>query len=53
MNLELPFEEIPPEELDQELAKIDRELDALFLEYLDWTAEQLKAERLAGVTAAA
>ncbi len=32
MNLELPFDEVGPSELDEYLARIDRELDALFLD---------------------
>jgi hypothetical protein len=32
MNLELPFDQVEPDELDAYLDRIDRELDTLFLE---------------------
>jgi hypothetical protein len=46
VNLELPFVvELEPSPLDEYLAAIDRELDALFLDEVDG-AERLRAERL-------
>jgi hypothetical protein len=32
VNLELPFEQAEPDELDAYLARIDQQLDALFLD---------------------
>ena len=46
MNLELPFvTDNEPSPLDEYLAEIDRELDALFLDEVDGVLEQLRAER--------
>jgi hypothetical protein len=45
VNLELPFEELAPSELDAYLAQIDRELDALFLEEVDGAFDLLRGER--------
>jgi hypothetical protein len=45
INLELPFDQIAPSELDAYLAEIDRELDALFLEEVGGTLELLQGER--------
>lgn len=53
MNLELPFDPIAPSELDELLAAIDRELDALFLDDVQQTVEALRSERDAGAEAAA
>ena len=44
MNHLLPFDELAPCELDEYLARIDRELDALFLDEVDGTIERLRAE---------
>jgi hypothetical protein len=44
VNLELPFVELAPSELDAYLAEIDRELDALFLEEVDGALELLCGE---------
>ncbi len=44
MNLELPFSEPATPELDEHLARIDRELDALFLDDVEGTIERLRAE---------
>ncbi len=43
MNLELPFYELPDAELDAYLARIDQELDALFLEDVKDTLETIRA----------
>ncbi len=43
MNLELPFYELPDAELDAYLAKIDQELDALFLDDVKDTLEAIRA----------
>lgn len=53
MNLELPFDDRGPSELDEHLARIDRQLDALFFEELEGTLERLRAERDAGGAGAA
>ena len=53
MNLELPFDELPPSELDAYLARIDRELDALFMDEVETTLDVLRAERPAEDAAAA
>ncbi len=45
MNLVLPFDELAPSELDAYLARIDHELDALFLDEVEATVERLRAER--------
>lgn len=44
MNLDLPFDQLPPSELDEYLAQIDRELDALFLDDVAETLKVLRAE---------
>ncbi len=44
MNLELPLSEPGSPELDEVLARIDRELDALFLDDVTETLERLCAE---------
>ena len=53
MNLELPFAEMPPSELDALLADIDRELDALFLDEVDAHLEAQGAERTPEAAASA
>lgn len=52
MNLELPFDELPPSELDAYLAQIDRELDALFLDEVGANLDQLRSTRPAEDAAA-
>ncbi len=52
MNLDLPFDQLPPSELDDYLARIDRELDALFLDEVESTLALLRAERPAADAAA-
>ena len=42
MNLELPFYELPDAELDAFLARIDGELDALFLDDVQGTLEAIR-----------
>ena len=44
MNLDLPFEAPAPAELDAQLARIDRELDALFLDEVQAALAALRAE---------
>lgn len=44
MNLELPFDVPAAPELDEYLARIDRELDALFLEAVAEALERIAAE---------
>jgi hypothetical protein len=47
VSLELPFVADPePSALDEYLAAIDRELDALFLDEVDGVVQRLLAERL-------
>lgn len=46
MNLELPFGEIEPSALDECLAEMDRNLDALFLDAVGGELERLRIERL-------
>jgi hypothetical protein len=53
VNLDLPFDQLPPSELDDYLARIDRELDALFLDDVQVTVEQLRAEAPAAAEHAA
>ena len=43
MNLELPFDELPDADLDALLERIDRELDALFLDDVQETIEAIRA----------
>jgi hypothetical protein len=43
VNLELPFEQAEPDELDAFLARIDQELDALFLDEVSATLERSAA----------
>ncbi len=45
MNLELPFSESDSTDLDEYLAEIDRELDALFLDELDGVMQRIRTER--------
>ncbi len=46
MNLELPFSGADDSsQLDELLARIDRELDALFLDEVTDTVERLRVER--------
>lgn len=45
MNLDLPFDDTDPAELDAHLTKIDRELDALFLNEIEGELERLRQER--------
>ena len=49
VNLLLPFDEVAPCVLDEYLAHIDRELDALFLDDVQANLEQLRGD---GVTEA-
>ncbi len=44
MNLELPFSDVSDTELDAYLARIDEELDALFLDEVKGSLEALLAE---------
>jgi hypothetical protein len=44
VNLELPFEALDAPELDEYLARIDRELDALFLDEVEDALAILRAE---------
>jgi hypothetical protein len=53
VNLELPFDEPEPSELDEVLARIDRELDVLFLEAVSGALERRRAEPPASDPAAA
>lgn len=46
LNLDLPFEEDDPAALDECVAKIDRELDAVFLNAIEGEMERLRAERV-------
>ncbi len=41
MNLDLPFPDFAPDELDALLAKIDGELDALFLEAVSESLQRI------------
>ena len=52
MNLELPFDEPKSSELDEYLARIDQELDALFMEEVEGTLDLLRADRPAADAAA-
>ncbi len=52
MNLELPFPDPPTPELDEYLARIDRELDALFLDEVAVGVERLRAVLSSSDTAA-
>ena len=52
MNFDLPFDELDPSALDEALAKIDRALDALFLDDVAETVERLRAEPQATDSAA-
>ncbi len=45
MNLDLPFPEADSSELDDYLAAIDVELDALFLEEVDGVLRRIRAEK--------
>lgn len=45
MNLELPFMQADTSELDEYLARVDRDLDALFLDDVAGTLEQLRDDR--------
>jgi hypothetical protein len=53
VNLELPFRFVDPSELDEHLARIDAELDALFLREVESAVEVLAASRLEPGAAAA
>ena len=44
MNLDLPFDAPAPAELDAQLARIDREVDALFLDDVQATLAAPRAE---------
>jgi hypothetical protein len=44
VNLELPFDDAGSPELDEYLARIDRELDALFLDAVAGTLERRAAD---------
>jgi len=45
VNLELPLAEPEPSPLDEYLAAIDRELDALFLDEVDGVMRRIRFER--------
>lgn len=45
MNLDLPFADPDPSELDEYLAAIDRELDTLFLDEVDGVMQRLRLDR--------
>ncbi len=45
MNLELPFPDADSSELDDYLAAIDEELDALFLDEVDGVLRRIRAEK--------
>lgn len=53
MNLELPFVAVDASELDEYLARIDRDLDALFLDDVAGTLERLREDRTSSDSAAA
>jgi hypothetical protein len=54
VNLELPLVvELEPSPLDEYLAAIDRELDALFLDDVDGAVQRLRGERLDAACAGA
>jgi hypothetical protein len=53
VNLELPFDEPAASELDEAFARIDRELDALFLEAVAGALERRGADAPAPDPAAA
>jgi hypothetical protein len=44
VNLELPFDDLPHPELDEYLARIDQELDTLFLDAVAGELERLRAD---------
>jgi hypothetical protein len=52
VNLELPFYELPDAELDAFLERIDRELDALFLDDVQGSIEAIRADPAPDVAAA-
>ncbi len=45
MNLDLPFPDADDDALDQYLARIDEELDALFLDEVDGVLRRIRAEK--------
>ena len=45
MNLELPFPDADASALDEYLAAIDEELDALFLDEVDGVLRRIRAEK--------
>jgi hypothetical protein len=45
VNLELPFVETDATALDEYLARIDEELDAVFLDEVDGVLRRIRAER--------
>jgi hypothetical protein len=53
VNLELPFDEPTTSELDEVLARIDRELDVLFLDAVAGALERRRADAPAPDPAAA
>lgn len=53
MNLELPFVEVDAKDLDEHLARIDRDLDALFLDDVAGTLERLREDRASSDSAVA
>jgi hypothetical protein len=53
VNLELPFDEAASPELDEYLARIDRELDALFMEAVAGRLERIRVDPPAAAEAAA
>jgi hypothetical protein len=53
VNLHLPFDQVPPDDLDAFLAEIDRELDQLFLDDVAGSLERIAAEPAAAAEAAA
>ena len=48
----MPFNDLQPSELDPYLARIDQELDTLFLEEVEGTLERLRTEHPAADAAA-
>ena len=46
MNLDLPFDQVPSDELDAYLERIDQELDTLFLGAVAETLQRIAVEPL-------
>jgi hypothetical protein len=51
VNLELPLRELDPSKLDEGLARMDRDLERLFLDEVEGTLARLRAERRPAETA--